>query len=125
MDLRIWLPICLGFVLELRVAEYKGLVEFLGKSPDQNKGIHVWHMSTLTEIFGDDFVLQFDGGTLGHSWENPLSAVANRVVLEVCVQVGVILSMTGSQATPARLDQNSTRKVREHARNNYMYICMH
>ncbi|XVF76120.1 hypothetical protein PTKIN_Ptkin13bG0240300 [Pterospermum kingtungense] len=28
-------------------------------------GIHVWHMPALTEIFGDDSVLQFSGGTLG------------------------------------------------------------
>uniref|UniRef100_A0A6N2KM81 Ribulose bisphosphate carboxylase large chain n=3 Tax=Mesangiospermae TaxID=1437183 RepID=A0A6N2KM81_SALVM len=28
-------------------------------------GIHVWHMPALTEIFGDDSVLQFGGGTLG------------------------------------------------------------
>ncbi|KAE8705782.1 hypothetical protein F3Y22_tig00110418pilonHSYRG00276 [Hibiscus syriacus] len=33
-------------------------------------GIHVWHMPALTEIFGDDFVLQFGGGTLGHPWGN-------------------------------------------------------
>ncbi|KAF9588158.1 hypothetical protein IFM89_007847 [Coptis chinensis] len=33
-------------------------------------GIHVWHMPALTEIFGDDSVLQFGGGTLGHPWGN-------------------------------------------------------
>lgn len=33
------------------------------------RGIHVWHMPALTEIFGDDSVLQFGGGTLGHPWE--------------------------------------------------------
>uniref|UniRef100_A0A7N0V1I7 Ribulose bisphosphate carboxylase large subunit C-terminal domain-containing protein n=1 Tax=Kalanchoe fedtschenkoi TaxID=63787 RepID=A0A7N0V1I7_KALFE len=27
-------------------------------------GIHVWHMPALTEIFGNDSVLQFGGGTL-------------------------------------------------------------
>jgi ribulose-bisphosphate carboxylase large chain len=32
-----------------------------------SEGIHVWHMRVLIEIFGDDFVLQFGGGTLGHS----------------------------------------------------------
>ncbi|KAL2933174.1 Ribulose bisphosphate carboxylase large chain, partial [Bienertia sinuspersici] len=32
--------------------------------------IHVWHMPALTEIFGDDSVLQFGGGTLGHPWGN-------------------------------------------------------
>ncbi|KAJ9687083.1 hypothetical protein PVL29_015798 [Vitis rotundifolia] len=29
--------------------------------PDSG-GIHVWHMPALTEIFGDDSVLQFGGG---------------------------------------------------------------
>ncbi|KAJ6741235.1 RIBULOSE BISPHOSPHATE CARBOXYLASE [Salix purpurea] len=49
-------------------------------------GIHVWHMPALTEIFGDDSVLQFGGGTLGHPWGNAPGAVANRVALEACVQ---------------------------------------
>lgn len=49
-------------------------------------GIHVWHMPALTEIFGDDAVLQFGGGTLGHPWGNAPGAVANRVALEACVK---------------------------------------
>jgi ribulose-bisphosphate carboxylase large chain len=49
-------------------------------------GIHVLHMPALTEIFGDDFVLHFGGGTLGHPWGNAPGAVANRVALEACVQ---------------------------------------
>ena len=44
------------------------------------------HMPALTEIFGDDSVLQFGGGTLGHPWGNAPGAVANRVALEACVQ---------------------------------------
>ncbi|XP_071905716.1 ribulose bisphosphate carboxylase large chain-like [Coffea arabica] len=40
----------------------------------------------LTEIFGDDSVLQFGGGTLGHPWGNEPGAVANRVALEACVK---------------------------------------
>ncbi|KAI5650764.1 hypothetical protein M9H77_36769 [Catharanthus roseus] len=47
-------------------------------------GIHVWHMPALTEIFGDDSVLQFGGKTLGHPWGNAPGAVANRVALEAC-----------------------------------------
>jgi ribulose-bisphosphate carboxylase large chain len=39
-------------------------------------------MPALTEIFGDDSVLQFGGGTLGHPWGNAPGAVANRVALE-------------------------------------------
>ncbi len=49
-------------------------------------GIHVWHMHALTEIFGDDSVLQFGGGTLGHPWGNALGAVANWIALEAHVQ---------------------------------------
>jgi ribulose-bisphosphate carboxylase large chain len=49
-------------------------------------GIHVWHMPALVEIFGDDSVLQFGGGTLGHPWGNAPGATANRVALEACVQ---------------------------------------
>jgi ribulose-bisphosphate carboxylase large chain len=49
-------------------------------------GIHVWHMPALVSIFGDDSVLQFGGGTLGHPWGNAAGACANRVALEACVQ---------------------------------------
>jgi ribulose-bisphosphate carboxylase large chain len=49
-------------------------------------GIHVWHMPAPTEIFGDDSVLQFGGGTLGHPWGNAPGAAANRAALEACVQ---------------------------------------
>jgi len=49
-------------------------------------GIHVWHMPALVSIFGDDSVLQFGGGTLGHPWGNAAGAHANRVALEACVQ---------------------------------------
>ncbi|CAN6482985.1 unnamed protein product [Victoria cruziana] len=43
-------------------------------------------MPDLTEIFWDDSMLQFSGGTLGHPWGNAPGAVANRVALEACVQ---------------------------------------
>jgi ribulose-bisphosphate carboxylase large chain len=49
-------------------------------------GIHVWHMPALVNIFGDDSVLQFGGGTLGHPWGNAAGATANRVALEACVK---------------------------------------
>ncbi|KAL2930232.1 Ribulose bisphosphate carboxylase large chain [Bienertia sinuspersici] len=57
-----------------------------GVLPVASGGIHVWHIPALTEIFGDDSVLHFGGGTLGHPWENAPGAVANRVALEACVQ---------------------------------------
>nr|XP_048322718.1 ribulose bisphosphate carboxylase large chain-like [Ziziphus jujuba var. spinosa] len=61
-------------------------VSLPGVIPVASGGIHVWHMPALTEIFGDDAVLQFGGGTLGHPWGNAPDAVANRVALEACVQ---------------------------------------
>jgi len=61
-------------------------VSLPGVLPVASGGIHVWHMPALTEIFGDDSVLQFGGGTLGHPWGNAPGAVANRVALEACVK---------------------------------------
>ncbi|MBA0716145.1 hypothetical protein Golax_015004 [Gossypium laxum] len=40
------------------------LVSMLGVLLVALGGIHVWYIPTLIEIFGDDFVLQFGGGTL-------------------------------------------------------------
>ncbi|PHU07016.1 Ribulose bisphosphate carboxylase large chain [Capsicum chinense] len=58
----------------------------VGVLPVASGGIHVWYIPALIEIFGDDSVLQFGGGTLGHPWGNALGAVANRVALEACVK---------------------------------------
>ncbi|PIN08703.1 Ribulose-bisphosphate carboxylase [Handroanthus impetiginosus] len=33
-------------------------------------GIHVWHLPALTEIFGDDSLLQLGGGTFEHPLGN-------------------------------------------------------
>ena len=57
-----------------------------GVIPVASGGIHVWHMPALVSIFGNDSVLQFGGGTLGHPWGNAAGASANRVALEACVQ---------------------------------------
>ncbi len=54
--------------------------------PVASGGIHVWHMPDLVDVFGDDAVLQFGGGTLGHPWGNAAGATANRVALEACVR---------------------------------------
>ena len=40
----------------------------------------------MVNIFGDDSVLQFGGGTLGHPWGNAAGAAANRVAVEACVE---------------------------------------
>ena len=61
-------------------------VSMPGVMPVASGGIHVWHMPELVDIFGDDVVLQFGGGTLGHPWGNAPGATANRVALEACVQ---------------------------------------
>jgi ribulose-bisphosphate carboxylase large chain len=57
-----------------------------GVFPAASGGIHVWHMPALVEIFGDDSVLQFGGGSAGHPWGSRAGAAANRVALEACVQ---------------------------------------
>jgi ribulose-bisphosphate carboxylase large chain len=54
--------------------------------PVASGGIHVGHMPDLVEIFGDDAVLQFGGGTLGHPWGNVAGASANRTALEAVVK---------------------------------------
>ncbi|KAJ4733322.1 Ribulose bisphosphate carboxylase large chain [Rhynchospora pubera] len=73
----------LGFVDLLRDDYMKKIVLAVSFSPKIGslcqvlycsfRGIHVWHMPALTEIFGDDSVLQFGGGTLGHPWEMHLA----------------------------------------------------
>ena len=43
-------------------------------------------MPALVDIFGDDSVLQFGGGSAGHPQGSRAGAHANRVALEACVQ---------------------------------------
>jgi ribulose-bisphosphate carboxylase large chain len=57
-----------------------------GVFPAASGGIHVWHMPALVEIFGDDSILQFGGGSAGHPQGSRAGAHANRVALEACVQ---------------------------------------
>ena len=57
-----------------------------GMFPVASGGIHVWHIPALVSIFGDDSVMQFGGGTLGHPWGNAAGAAANRIALEACVE---------------------------------------
>jgi ribulose-bisphosphate carboxylase large chain len=71
-----------------------------GLFPVASGGIHVWHMPALVAIFGDDSVLQFGGGTLGHPWGNAAGAAANRVAVEACVQArndGVEIEKNGRE----------------------------
>ncbi len=57
-----------------------------GVFPVVSGNIHVWHIPTLVSILGDDAILQFSGGTLGHPWGNAAGAAANRVALEACIE---------------------------------------
>ena len=53
--------------------------------PVASGGIHAAHMPQLLDLFGDDVVLQFDGGTIGHPMGIQAGAEANRVALETMV----------------------------------------
>src|SRR5436309_2278054 len=53
--------------------------------PVASGGIHAGQMHQLLELFGDDVVLQFGGGTIGHPMGIQAGATANRVALEAMV----------------------------------------
>lgn len=53
--------------------------------PVASGGIHVGQMHQLVDLFGDDVILQFGGGTLGHPMGIQSGATANRVALEAIV----------------------------------------
>ena len=50
--------------------------------PVASGGIHAGQMHQLLHLFGDDVVLQFGGGTIGHPMGIQAGATANRVALE-------------------------------------------
>nr|AIM52760.1 ribulose-1,5-bisphosphate carboxylase/oxygenase large subunit [Ochromonas sp. CCMP1393] len=53
--------------------------------PVASGGIHCGQMHQLTELLGEDVVLQFGGGTIGHPDGIQAGATANRVALESMV----------------------------------------
>jgi ribulose-bisphosphate carboxylase large chain len=53
--------------------------------PVASGGIHAGQMHQLLDLFGDDVVLQFGGGTIGHPAGIAEGATANRVALEAMV----------------------------------------
>ncbi|MBT9252492.1 MAG: form I ribulose bisphosphate carboxylase large subunit [Brockia lithotrophica] len=57
-----------------------------GVMPVASGGLHVGHIPTLVHYFGDDAVLQFGGGTIGHPMGIAAGATANRVALEASVK---------------------------------------
>ncbi|MBA2078366.1 MAG: ribulose-bisphosphate carboxylase large subunit [Rhodanobacter sp. 68-29] len=54
--------------------------------PVASGGIHAGQMHQLVDLFGDDCVLQFGGGTIGHPHGIQAGATANRVALEAIVK---------------------------------------
>ena len=53
--------------------------------PVASGGIHAGQMHQLLSLFGDEVVLQFGGGTIGHPMGIQAGATANRVALEAMV----------------------------------------
>jgi ribulose-bisphosphate carboxylase large chain len=54
--------------------------------PVASGGIHAGQMHQLLTYLGDDVVLQFGGGTIGHPGGIQAGAIANRVALEAMVK---------------------------------------
>jgi ribulose-bisphosphate carboxylase large chain len=59
--------------------------DMLKVMPVASGGIHAGQMHQLLDLFGDDVVLQFGGGTIGHPMGIQAGATANRVALEAMV----------------------------------------
>ena len=53
--------------------------------PVASGGIHAGQMHQLIDLFGEDCVLQFGGGTIGHPMGIEAGATANRVALEAMI----------------------------------------
>jgi ribulose-bisphosphate carboxylase large chain len=54
--------------------------------PVASGGIHAGQMHQLIHYLGEDVVLQFGGGTIGHPMGIQAGAIANRVALEAMIQ---------------------------------------
>jgi ribulose-bisphosphate carboxylase large chain len=57
-----------------------------GVMPVASGGIHAGQMHELLSLFGDDVILQFGGGTIGHPMGIAAGAEANRVAAELMVK---------------------------------------
>jgi ribulose-bisphosphate carboxylase large chain len=57
-----------------------------GVMPVASGGIHAGQMHQLLEYLGEDVVLQFGGGTIGHPMGIAAGATANRVAVEAIIQ---------------------------------------
>jgi ribulose-bisphosphate carboxylase large chain len=57
-----------------------------GVMPVASGGIHAGQMHQLLHFLGEDVVLQFGGGTIGHPMGIAAGATANRVAVEAMIQ---------------------------------------
>ena len=57
-----------------------------GVMPVASGGIHAGQMHQLVDLLGEDVVLQFGGGTIGHPLGIAAGAEANRVALEAMIK---------------------------------------
>jgi ribulose-bisphosphate carboxylase large chain len=57
-----------------------------GVMPVASGGIHAGQMHQLLHHLGEDVVLQFGGGTIGHPMGVAAGATANRVAVEAMIQ---------------------------------------
>ena len=57
-----------------------------GVMPVASGGIHAGQMHLLLDHLGEDVVLQFGGGTIGHPMGIAAGATANRVAVEAMIQ---------------------------------------
>jgi ribulose-bisphosphate carboxylase large chain len=61
-------------------------VHLPGVMPVASGGIHAGQMHQLLHYLGEDVVLQFGGGTIGHPMGISAGATANRVAVEAMIQ---------------------------------------
>jgi ribulose-bisphosphate carboxylase large chain len=61
-------------------------VSMPGTMPVASGGIHAGQMHQLLHYLGEDVVLQFGGGTIGHPMGIAAGATANRVAVEAMIQ---------------------------------------
>ena len=66
--------------------------------PVASGGIHAGQMHQLLTYLGDDVVLQFGGGTIGHPDGIQAGAIANRTALEVMVRRVTKAATSGTRA---------------------------
>jgi len=57
-----------------------------GTMPVASGGIHAGQMPQLLDYLGEDVILQFGGGTIGHPMGIAAGATANRVAVEAMIK---------------------------------------